>query len=132
MDSPERESSDPADSVVAEIQDAGGSAVACYASVAEQNSAARVVKTALESFGRIDIVVNKCRDHDPAMFRNLTAQQFRRMLGCITGYRVVAGGLAAHDRGRLWTRYRHGVGGNARRDHPAEQLRCGQRARCSD
>jgi len=74
------ESSDPADSVVAEIQDAGGSAVACYASVAEQNSAARVVKTALESFGRIDIVVNNAGIHDPAMFEDLTAQQFRRML----------------------------------------------------
>lgn len=73
-------SAQPADAVVAEIREAGGSAVASHASVAEQDSAARIVETALETFGRIDVVVNNAGIHDPAPFAVLTAAQFRRML----------------------------------------------------
>lgn len=47
-----------ADEVVQEIKELGGDAVANYDSVAEFESANRIVQTALETFGRIDIVVN--------------------------------------------------------------------------
>ncbi len=47
-----------ADEVVKEIKELGGEAVANYDSVAEYESAEKIVQTALESFGRIDIVVN--------------------------------------------------------------------------
>jgi NAD(P)-dependent dehydrogenase (short-subunit alcohol dehydrogenase family) len=43
--------------VVGEIVEAGGQAVACCASVADEDSAARIVDVALERFGRIDAVV---------------------------------------------------------------------------
>jgi NAD(P)-dependent dehydrogenase (short-subunit alcohol dehydrogenase family) len=46
-----------ADAVVAEIRAAGGTAVASYDSVAEPAAAARIVATALEAFGTVDIVV---------------------------------------------------------------------------
>jgi hypothetical protein len=48
----------PADDVVAEIKKAKGQAVANYDSVAEPESAERIIKTAVENFGRIDGVIN--------------------------------------------------------------------------
>src|SRR5881396_626533 len=48
----------PAQSVVDEIAAFGGRAVANTDSVSEAASAARIVGTALEAFGRIDAVVN--------------------------------------------------------------------------
>ena len=52
------EGAEMADSVVAEIEDAGGSAVANYNSVAEPAGAAEIVKTAIDAFGRVDILIN--------------------------------------------------------------------------
>ncbi len=52
------EAGDPAEQVVSEIVSAGGSAVANRDSVAEWESAQRIVQAALDSFGRIDIIVN--------------------------------------------------------------------------
>ena len=47
-----------ADEVVQEIRELGGEAVANYDSVAEYESASKIIETALTTFGRIDIVVN--------------------------------------------------------------------------
>ncbi|MFT3817475.1 MAG: SDR family NAD(P)-dependent oxidoreductase [Rubrivivax sp.] len=47
-----------ADEVVEEIRAAGGIAVSNMDSVAEMDSASRIVQTALDRFGRLDIVVN--------------------------------------------------------------------------
>ncbi|MEB3021132.1 SDR family NAD(P)-dependent oxidoreductase [[Mycobacterium] crassicus] len=73
-------SSEPADEVVREITAAGGQAVACYASVAEPQGAQSIVDTAIESFGRIDAVINNAGIHDPGFFANLSVQKFRTML----------------------------------------------------
>jgi NAD(P)-dependent dehydrogenase (short-subunit alcohol dehydrogenase family) len=73
-------SPEPATDVVREITEAGGAAVACSASVSEESSAAQIVEAALESFGRLDIVVNNAGIHDPASFSDLTVDQFHRML----------------------------------------------------
>ncbi|QDG50985.1 SDR family NAD(P)-dependent oxidoreductase [Persicimonas caeni] len=54
----EGESSKFADKVVAEIKEAGGEAVANYASVADAAGAQSIIDDAVEAFGRIDIVVN--------------------------------------------------------------------------
>jgi NAD(P)-dependent dehydrogenase (short-subunit alcohol dehydrogenase family) len=70
----------PADAVVREICEAGGQAVACCASVAEEHSAGRIVDTALDTFGRVDAVINNAGIHDPGLFADLTADQFRTML----------------------------------------------------
>ncbi|MFO8009581.1 MAG: SDR family oxidoreductase [Dehalococcoidia bacterium] len=48
----------PADQTVDEIKQAGGSAVASYDSIAEAEGAENLIKTAVDNFGRIDIVVN--------------------------------------------------------------------------
>ena len=48
----------PADQVVAEIEQAGGQAVANYDSVASTAGGERIVKSALDAFGQLDICVN--------------------------------------------------------------------------
>lgn len=48
----------PANEVVAEIKKAGGDAVACVGSVTEDGFADRYIKTALDSFAGIDVIVN--------------------------------------------------------------------------
>jgi NAD(P)-dependent dehydrogenase (short-subunit alcohol dehydrogenase family) len=52
------ESHEPADRVVAEIDAAGGAAVASYDSVATAGGADRIVKAAVDTFGRVDVLVN--------------------------------------------------------------------------
>lgn len=49
--------SSPADDVVAEIKAAGGEAVANYDSVATREGAAAIIQTAIDTWGRIDILV---------------------------------------------------------------------------
>ncbi len=70
----------PADQVVKEIEAAGGEAVACCASVAGETGAASIVQTALDAFGRVDVVINNAGISDPGRFENLPVAQFRRML----------------------------------------------------
>jgi len=48
----------PAETVVAEITEAGGEAVANYDSVADRDSAANIVATAVDAFGTVDILIN--------------------------------------------------------------------------
>lgn len=47
-----------ADAVVTEITEAGGEAVASYSSVAAQDGGEEIVRTAVDAFGKIDIVIN--------------------------------------------------------------------------
>ncbi len=48
----------PADEVVAEIKKAGGEAVASYASVADAAGAESIIKTAVDRYGGLDVLVN--------------------------------------------------------------------------
>jgi NAD(P)-dependent dehydrogenase (short-subunit alcohol dehydrogenase family) len=65
-----------ADKVVAEIKAAGGQAVPNYDSVAEPKNAANIVKTAVDSFGTIDIVVNNAGVLRDKTFHNMTVEDF--------------------------------------------------------
>ena len=51
-------STSAADVVVDEIKNAGGEAVANYDSVATRDGGENIVKTAMDAFGRVDIVIN--------------------------------------------------------------------------
>jgi NAD(P)-dependent dehydrogenase (short-subunit alcohol dehydrogenase family) len=70
----------PADDVVAEIRAAGGEAVASYESVSEEAGAIAMVAAALDSFGRLDAVINNAGIAGPNRFENHTAAEFRRMI----------------------------------------------------
>ena len=65
-----------ADTVVAEIKAAGGQAVPNYDSVADPKSAANIVKTAVDSFGTVDIVVNNAGVLRDKTFHNMTVEDF--------------------------------------------------------
>ena len=73
-------SAGPADEVVEEIKAAGGQAVACHASVADEQGAASIVQAALDAFGRIDVVVNNAGIADPDLFEDLSLERFRTMV----------------------------------------------------
>ena len=65
-----------ADKVVAEIKAAGGQAVPNYDSVADPKSATNIVKSAVDSFGTVDIVVNNAGVLRDKTFHNMTTDDF--------------------------------------------------------
>ena len=71
----------PADDVVKEIQGAGGTAVANYDSVAEYANAGRMVKQCVDTFGKIDIVVNVAGMLRERMIWNMTEDDFDQVVG---------------------------------------------------
>ena len=66
-------SQSPADELVKEIQAAGGTAVADFNDVSTPESAARIVNSALEHFGQIDVVVNNAGILIDKSFPNMDA-----------------------------------------------------------
>jgi 3-oxoacyl-[acyl-carrier protein] reductase len=48
----------PADAVVEEIKNAGGAAVVSYDSVSTEEGARNIIQTAIDNFGRIDVLIN--------------------------------------------------------------------------
>jgi NAD(P)-dependent dehydrogenase (short-subunit alcohol dehydrogenase family) len=73
-------SDDPATEVAKEITANGGEAVACCASVADEDGAASIVAAAIEHFGHLDAVVNNAGISDKHPFPELSHEQFRRMM----------------------------------------------------
>lgn len=65
-----------ADRVVAEIAAAGGEAVANYDSV---ENGARIVQTALDAFGRVDIVINNAGILRDTSFHKMTAEDWEKI-----------------------------------------------------
>jgi NAD(P)-dependent dehydrogenase (short-subunit alcohol dehydrogenase family) len=66
--------------VVAEIESAGGRAVANLDSVVEWGSASHIVQAALDQFGRIDCVVNNAGIVRDRMFFNMTADEWKAVI----------------------------------------------------
>src|SRR5262249_16917216 len=73
-------SSDAADRVVAEIERAGGRAVASYDSVATAEGGAAIVDTAVRAFGRLDAVVNNAGILRNNSFAELSHEQLLGVL----------------------------------------------------
>ncbi|MDY7080741.1 MAG: SDR family NAD(P)-dependent oxidoreductase, partial [Chloroflexota bacterium] len=70
----------PADAVVQEILDAGGEAVANYDSVATPEGGESIVQTALEHFGRVDILINNAGILRDKSFAKMTAEMWDGVL----------------------------------------------------
>jgi len=69
-----------ADRVVAEIVDAGGSAVADYGDATDVASGERMVAAALARFGRLDILIANAGVNESVTFRNQGLEDFRRVM----------------------------------------------------
>ncbi len=66
----------PADETVALIEQAGGKAIKCVANTVEMAEAERLIQTAVDAFGKIDIVVNNAGVTRDKMFHGLDDAQF--------------------------------------------------------
>ena len=70
----------PAQKVVDEIKAAGGEAAASTDSVSEWESANRIVKTAIDAFGRIDCVVNNAGILRDRFFFNMSVEEWKSVI----------------------------------------------------
>jgi NAD(P)-dependent dehydrogenase (short-subunit alcohol dehydrogenase family) len=69
-----------ADVVAKEITDAGGEAVADTHSVADEESAAAIVQTAIDNWGRVDVVINNAGICPEAWFDEYTSNDVRKVI----------------------------------------------------
>jgi NAD(P)-dependent dehydrogenase (short-subunit alcohol dehydrogenase family) len=95
-----------AESVAEEIRAAGGKAVADTHSVASEEGAAAIVRTALDAFGGIDILINNAGISIAAPFDEMTARDFRRhidinLLGPLWTCRAVWPHMRSRRYGRI-------------------------------
>lgn len=73
---------EPAEAVVAEIREAGGEAVACVGSVTDVDFPERFVKTALDNYAGIDIIVNNAGYTWDNVIQKMTDEQWYAILDC--------------------------------------------------
>jgi NAD(P)-dependent dehydrogenase (short-subunit alcohol dehydrogenase family) len=73
-------SSKAADGVVAEIKGRGGDAVANYDSVASAAGGARIIQTAMDAYGRVDIVINNAGILRDASLAKMSSESFDTLI----------------------------------------------------
>lgn len=71
------------DAVVEEIRAAGGQAAGCVADIATEAGAQRLIDTAIQAFGRLDILVNNAAVRQEAGLANTSLAEWHRILGII-------------------------------------------------
>jgi NAD(P)-dependent dehydrogenase (short-subunit alcohol dehydrogenase family) len=96
----------PADEVVSAIKALGGQAVANYDSVATMRGGATIVQTALDHFGRIDIVVNNAGILRDRMIFNMSEEEWDAVIAThLKGCFAVTRAAAPHMREQKWGRF---------------------------
>lgn len=70
----------PAEEVVEEIRKRGGTAVANFETVAEAIPASKIIKAAIDSFGRLDGVVNNAGILRDAIFHRMSVEAFESVI----------------------------------------------------
>lgn len=71
---------DPAEQVAAEIREAGGDAIACTASVATPRGGQDIIGSALENYGRLDVVVHNAGNVRRGSLRQMSSEDFDAVL----------------------------------------------------
>jgi NAD(P)-dependent dehydrogenase (short-subunit alcohol dehydrogenase family) len=98
----------PAERVVAEIRAAGGTALANADSVADWASANRIVQSALDSYRRIDAVVNNAGILRDRFFFNMSIDEWRAVIDVhLNGSFYVARAAAPHFKAQESGAYIH-------------------------
>jgi NAD(P)-dependent dehydrogenase (short-subunit alcohol dehydrogenase family) len=74
--------SDPSviEAITQEINDNGGEAIGVFANVADATEAARIVQTAVDSYGELDVVVNNAGIYAGNWIEDTDLDQYRRMV----------------------------------------------------
>jgi NAD(P)-dependent dehydrogenase (short-subunit alcohol dehydrogenase family) len=87
----------PADAVVAEIDAAGGTAVANFASIADPAAASSIIDDAVRNFGRIDAVVNNAGILRDRIFHKMSHADWHDVVNVhLNGYFFVSRAAAEH------------------------------------
>jgi NAD(P)-dependent dehydrogenase (short-subunit alcohol dehydrogenase family) len=98
----------PAQKVVDEIRALGGDALANTDSVADWESANRIVAQAMEAFGRIDVVVNNAGILRDRFFFNMSPEEWRAVIDVhLNGSFYVARAAAPHFKSQESGSYIH-------------------------
>ncbi len=101
-------SATPGEQTVAIIQQRGGRAVVNTDSVAEWANAQRIVQTALDSFGRIDIVVNNAGILRDQIFHKMSPEEWLAVINVhLNGSFFVSRAAAEHFRKQGWGAFVH-------------------------
>src|SRR6059036_4117983 len=96
----------PANEVVEEIRKAGGQAVANYDSVATMSGGERIVQTAIDAFGRVDIVVNNAGILRDRMIFNMSEEEWDAVIDThLKGTFAVTRAAAPLMREQKWGRF---------------------------
>jgi NAD(P)-dependent dehydrogenase (short-subunit alcohol dehydrogenase family) len=108
-------SSEVADAVVAEIEAAGGTAVAIADNIATMDAGERIVSTAVERFGRIDGVVTVAGILRERMLFNMTEDEWDAVIethlkGTFTVFRAAAAVMRKQEGGGSLVAFTSGVG----------------------
>ncbi len=99
-------SSEPADNAVAEIKAQGGQAVTNYDLVGTMAGGQAIIKTALDQFGRVDIVVNNAGILRDRMIFNMTEEEWDAVLDThLKGTFAVTRAAAPLMREQKWGRF---------------------------
>jgi NAD(P)-dependent dehydrogenase (short-subunit alcohol dehydrogenase family) len=97
-----------AEKVVAEIKSTGGDAVASQESVAAPDSAAKIVQAALDTFGRIDCIVNNAGIVRDRFFFQMSADEWKAVVDVhLNGSFYVARAAAPHFKAQASGSYVH-------------------------
>jgi NAD(P)-dependent dehydrogenase (short-subunit alcohol dehydrogenase family) len=98
-------SSGPAQEVVEEIKKEGGEAVANGGNVATEEGARSIVQSALDTFGKVDIVINNAGILRDKSFRNMSAAEFDGVIAVhLRGSFLVAQAAWEHLRNQAYGR----------------------------
>ena len=95
----------PADEVVGEITKNGGKAAANYDSVASMAGGQAIIKTAVDTFGRVDVVVNNAGILRDRMIFNMTEEEWDAVIDThLKGTFAVTRAAVPHMREKKWGR----------------------------